>query len=209
MTNEPFPPKIARENQTRFNDIHSLFTSIIPDLTGIHSWHYQRQISPSIQEFIEAVSFDHYLRTQTLITHEEVAARLPPEILVTEENYLMGLFDLTGEMMRFAVLALSSGNATPANHFTQTNTLENNAQSQPSLSDTQASLVIDLRAMREKFEALSISRKFNMMREFPKKMETMQASVEKVERAAYGILVRGSERPSGWIPDLSAPVVEV
>jgi hypothetical protein len=45
-----------------------------------------------------------------------------------------------------------------------------------------------------------------MLRDLAKKLEVMQASVEKVERAAYGILVRGSERPSGWTPDLSVPV---
>ncbi|KAJ5580306.1 uncharacterized protein N7459_006291 [Penicillium hispanicum] len=206
VTNQPIPPKIAKENQTRFDQIHNLFTSIIPDVTGINAWRYQRQISGGVQEFIEAVSFDHYLRTQTLISHEETAARLPSEILITEEDYLMGLFDLTGEMMRFAVLALSSGNATPAHQSTEMDTTEDNAPNLPNLSDTQASIVGDLRAMRARFEALSLSRKYNMMRDLQKKVETMQNSVEKVERAAYGILVRGSERPSGWTPDLSGPV---
>lgn len=41
-----------------------------------------------------------------------------------------------------------------------------------------------------------------MIRDMGKKVEVMQNSVEKVERAAYGILVRGSERPAGWMPEL-------
>jgi hypothetical protein len=45
-----------------------------------------------------------------------------------------------------------------------------------------------------------------MFRDYGKKSDVMQNSVEKVERAAYGILVRGSERPAGWKPDLSAGV---
>lgn len=45
-----------------------------------------------------------------------------------------------------------------------------------------------------------------MLRDLHRKVEVMQASVEKVERAACGILVRGSERPNGWTPDLSAPM---
>lgn len=118
----------------------------------------------------------------------------------------MGLFDLTGEMMRFAVMALSSGNAVPADQSTQMDTTEDNATSLPNLSDTQAAIVVDLQAMRAHFEALSLSRKYGMMRDLQKKIDTMQNSVEKVERAAYGILVRGSERPSGWTPDLSGPL---
>ncbi|KAJ5638927.1 hypothetical protein N7528_001317 [Penicillium herquei] len=201
----PLPPKIAQENQVRLDQIRALFTSIIPDVTGINSWRYQRQISGGIQEFIEAISFDHYLRTQQLISLSESQARLPKEILLTEEDYLMGLFDLTGEMMRFAVMALSSGSATQKQSSEAEESTDGNKKL-PHLSDTQSGIVVDLRSMRAEFEALSVPRRANMLRDLVKKVEVMQNSVEKVERAAYGILVRGSERPSGWMPDLSAPV---
>ncbi|KAJ5778746.1 hypothetical protein N7520_001992 [Penicillium odoratum] len=201
--NQPLPQKIAQENQTRLDQIKALFTSIIPDVTGINAWRYQRQIGGGIQEFIEAISFDHYLRTQTLITHAEVQAQLPAELLVTEDDYLMGLFDLTGEMMRFAVTALSSGNVSKPDTETES---ADATPKLPNLSTTQAGIVVDLRAMRAAFEALSVPKRANMLRDLFKKVEVMQSSVEKVERAAYGILVRGSERPSGWTPDLSAPV---
>jgi hypothetical protein len=62
--------------------------------------------------------------------------------------------------------------------------------------------------MRSLFEALSVPRRHNMLRDMGKKVDVMQSSVEKVERAAYGILVRGSERPAGWRPDLSAVETE-
>lgn len=200
--NQPIPPTIAQENQTRLDQIDQLFTAVVPDLTGINAWRYQRQIGGGIQEFIEAISFDHYLRTQTLITQEEVAARLPSGIMLTEEDYLGGIFDLTGEMMRFAVVQLSSGNATAPDAVEG----EPAEQQTPKLSATQAGIVVDLRAMRGQFEALGVPRRHLMLRDLPKKIEVMQGSVEKVERAAYGILVRGSERPSGWTPDLSRPV---
>ena len=35
-----------------------------------------------------------------------------------------------------------------------------------------------------------------------KKAEVMRNSVEKVEKAFYGLVVRGAERPKGWNPDL-------
>lgn len=199
-TNQPLPPKIAQENQTRFDQIRGLFEAIVPEQLDIKSWRYQRQVSPGIQEYIEAVSFDHYLRTQTLISHSECQSRLPEGILLSEEDYLMGLFDLTGEMMRFAVLSLSSGNAAA----TQPEGGEGDYR--PTLASSQGDIVVDLRAMRAGFEALSVPRRHYMLRDLQKKMEVMQNSVEKVERAAYGILVRGSERPSGWTPDLSGPV---
>jgi hypothetical protein len=31
----------------------------------------------------------------------------------------------------------------------------------------------------------------------------MNTCVEKVETAVYGMIVRGRERPKGWVPDLS------
>ncbi|KAJ5807682.1 Translin C-terminal [Penicillium robsamsonii] len=201
-TNQPLPPKIAQENQTRFDQIHALFEGVVPEQLGINGWRYQRQISAGIQEFIEAVSFDHYLRTQTLITHAECSARVPPGILVTEEDYLMGLYDLTGEMMRFAVLSLSSGNTTA------TNATENTASDseKSTVASSQGGIVVDLRAIRAGFEALTVPQRHYMFRDLAKKQDVMQNSVEKVERAAYGIVVRGSERPSGWTPDLSGAV---
>ncbi|KAJ5177307.1 Translin C-terminal [Penicillium coprophilum] len=200
-TNQPIPLKIAQENQTRFDQIHALFEGVVPEQLGINCWRYQRQISAGIQEFIEAVSFDHYLRTQTLITHAECSARVPPGILVSEEDYLMGLYDLTGEMMRFAVLSLSSGNAT-------TNATENTTSDseKSTVASSQGGIVVDLRAIRAGFEALTVPQRHYMFRDMAKKQDVMQNSVEKVERAAYGIVVRGSERPSGWTPDLSGSV---
>jgi predicted translin family RNA/ssDNA-binding protein len=200
-TNQPLPPKIAAENQSRFDQIQALFEAVVPEQLEIKGWRYQRQLSAGIQEYIEAVSFDHYIRTQTLISHAECQARLPADILLSEEDYLMGLFDLTGEMMRFAVLSLSSGNAAA----TQPEG-ESESSARPTLASSQNDIVVDLRAMRAGFEALSVPRRHFMLRDLQKKMDVMQGSVEKVERAAYGILVRGSERPSGWTPDLSAAV---
>ncbi|TPR05251.1 hypothetical protein CAN33_0033800 [Aspergillus niger] len=170
--NTSLPASLTKETTTRFNQITTHFTSLLPDLRPAPNTHrYMRQLSPAIQEFIEALSFHHYLTTQTLITLDEVRKHLPEGILVTEEDYLLGLFDLTGEMMRFA---------------------------------EQKGIVVDLREMRCGFEGLSVPGRHRgvMLRDMGKKVDVMQGSVEKVERAAYGILVRGRERPKGWRPDL-------
>jgi hypothetical protein len=38
---------------------------------------------------------------------------------------------------------------------------------------------------------------------YEKKTETMVEQVKKVERVGYGIVVRGNERPKGWMPDMN------
>ncbi|KAH8690097.1 putative translin-associated factor TraX [Talaromyces proteolyticus] len=214
--NTAIPPSIAKENKTRFDQIRDLFRSIVPDITGINAWRYQRQISGGVQEFIEAVTFQHYIETQKLITREDIVRDWLPEVMVTEEDYLMGVFDLTGEMMRFAVTTLSTGGQVKKEDGRKQeekdwggdsamDTTEDETKSVPVLPESKAGIVVDLRDMRAMLEELNVPRRHrnNLMRDMYKKTGVMQNSVEKVERAAYGILVRGSERPSGWTPDLS------
>jgi len=201
--NAPIPPSIVKENKTRFDQINALFQSIVPDISGLNAWRYQRQICWGIQEFIEALSFLHYVQTQTLISPAEVAAQLPPEVMVTQEDYLMGILDLTEKPNTSTTTA-----AIVAAAQTSAINIDNTSKSspRPQLQATQSQLVFDLRGMRAHVELLKLPRRHSgyMMRELPKKVEVMQTSVEKVERAAYGILVRGSERPTGWAPDLSS-----
>lgn len=181
--------------------------SIAGDISGINGWRYQRQISPGIQEFIEAFSFERYVQRQQLVSLQDVVEALPKEVLVTEEDYLLGLYDLTGEMMRFAVTALATGGAATTNSRNMDGPADEE-DDKGGLLGSQTALVVDLRSMRAQFEGLNIPRRHGVMKDVHKKVETMQASVEKVEKAAYGVLVRGRERPGGWVPDLSAPEVE-
>lgn len=60
----------------------------------------------------------------------------------------------------------------------------------------------DLREMRAFFDALDM-RGGGLGKEVEKKMGVMRTCVEKVEGAVYGMLVRGRERPVGWVPDVS------
>ncbi|KAI5283372.1 hypothetical protein KEM52_003406, partial [Ascosphaera acerosa] len=112
----PLPDAIAREVAGRFTLIGQLFRELAPDLADGNGWRYQWQISPGVQEFIEALSFKHYLETGRIISCEEVCAFLASagsNAIVTEADYMLGLFDLTGELMRFAITAIAS----PASAF--------------------------------------------------------------------------------------------
>ena len=79
----------------------------------MNTYRHQRQISPGIQEYVEALSFQRYLETQTLITYHEAQSMIPGGILLTEDDYLLGLFDLTGELMRYAITGMATGGILP------------------------------------------------------------------------------------------------
>lgn len=150
-----------------------------------------------IEELIEALTFAHYLRTQSLMGYGESAnkvaalSKLPdqmdvedaedavqhPLVLVTEQDYLMGIFDLSGEMMRFATTSAALNG-----------TLDGPGE---------RTIVADMQELGSVFEILPQQ----YGKSYAIKLETLRQSVLKVEKLGYGLKVRGSERPSGWMPD--------
>lgn len=106
---------------------------------------------------------------------------------MTEDDYLLGLFDLTGELMRFAITTMATTGALPR-------------ASGP--AGEGRDILTDMRAIRTLFEALNVGDGGGFKRDVEKKLEVMRTCVEKVEGAVYGMIVRGRERPSGWVPDL-------
>lgn len=104
----PIPPDIARENGQRLKLVMSHFKSVLPDLQGLNTWRYQAQISGGIQEYIEAISFQHYLERKSLISHEEAQAYFPNGLVLTQDDYLLGVYDMVGELMRFAITNMAT-----------------------------------------------------------------------------------------------------
>lgn len=158
-----------------------------PDLRGLNSERYQRQMSGGIQELMEALCFQHYLATGRLLSLPEAAAApaLPPGIELAPADYLLGVFDFVGEVMRFAITVVALGGGTAAEH-----------------GGDAARILRDLRALRAAFEALDTGAAMGVLgKEVAKKMAVMQTCVQKVENAVYGVIVRGSEMPPGWVPE--------
>lgn len=169
------------------------------DLHDINAWRYQRQISGGVQEYMEAVSFQCYLETQRLITYEEAQAKIPGGIGLTEDDYVLGLFDLVGELMRFAITTMATSGTVPRGATFSDGVVNMDGRD----------ILTDLRALRAQFEGLDTSSGAGawtspLNREAEKKTEVMKTCVEKVERAVYGMIVRGRERPKGWVPDSGA-----
>ncbi|KAI5278466.1 hypothetical protein KEM54_004597, partial [Ascosphaera aggregata] len=200
---KPLEGKIAHETEGRLKQIADHFASIAPDLTGVNGWRYQWQISPGIQEFIEAISFKYYLETTRLITIEEVR-NLAPGVIITEPDYLLGLFDLTGELMRYTITSIAAGNnASGTAEKENVDVVRDPGLSQGTLGPIPSQILQDMRELRVLFEALSIPRKHSLQKHFHGKLEVMCNSVDKIEIAAFEVLVRGSELPNGWTSEAS------
>ncbi|KAI0651590.1 Translin [Trametes meyenii] len=176
--------RAAARAKGKLCEIQSLFAALREELVGDRFWRYQRNVSPGLQEYIEALSFAHYLEHRTLISYDQVQSTLTdpgglPYFPLPLEDYLLGLADLTGELMRFAIAAI------PRHGGRQ-----------------KASDVCGfVRACKADFERLT-----PYFKELRKKQSVTAQSLEKIEDAAYAVAVRTSEfdLPPELLDDLVA-----
>jgi predicted translin family RNA/ssDNA-binding protein len=167
-------------------------------LQGVNAYRYSATITHGNQEFMEAISFRHYLEDQTLISPEESQANLndmcpaDQQVKLSEDDYLLGIYDMTGELMKLAITTMATSHSITTGHGGDDNMVQRNK------------VLSDLRDLRIQLESLNIPGSLNIGRDASKKMEVMKNSVEKVEKIFYGLSVRGAERPKGWVPDVRA-----
>ncbi|KAI0639141.1 Translin [Trametes polyzona] len=179
--------RAAARAKGKLSEIQSLFAAMREELVGDRFWHHQRNISPGLQEYIEALSFAHYLEHRTLISYAQVQATLSdsdgnPFFTLPVEDYLLGLADLTGELMRFAIAAIPRRGG------------------RQKASD----ICSFVRACKADFEGLT-----PYFRELRKKQSVTAQSLEKIEDATYAVVVRTSEYdlPPELLDDLVAQTI--
>ncbi|KAF2857155.1 Translin [Piedraia hortae CBS 480.64] len=166
-----------------YNTIRTHLSSVAADLQGINAARYERQITWGLQEWMEAVAFETYLEEAKLLTFDDAVARLRSfaegsAMPLTYKDYLLGIYDTTGELMRFAITTMATGGQVPA------------VSGQPDRN-----VVNDLRMLRAALESLNSGRG-PFANEVDKKAQVMRTSVEKAEKALYGLVVRGAEMPA-------------
>ncbi|KAJ3513734.1 hypothetical protein NLJ89_g2783 [Agrocybe chaxingu] len=176
--------RAAQQGYGKLREVQNTYAKLQPELVGDRFWRYQRQVSPGLQEYIEALSFAYYLEHGALIPFDEVQKTLmDPEGVeyfpLPVSDYLLGLSDLTGELMRFAISGISrrGGRA-------------------------KAVEVCDfVRGCKADFERMS-----PYIRDLRKKQVVTAQSLEKIEDAAYAIAVRSSEYdlPPALLDDIVA-----
>jgi len=220
---QPVPAFVNKNNAPYWKIIEEQYKSIAADLQGLNAYRYSHNITGGNQEFMEALSFHHYLETQSVIPHEEAQAKIAAmggeagSVSLTPDDYILGICDMTGELMRFSVTSMATNGKLPAGKAASNKKpkLENDSEdvgdkmdideqvAAPQVTQKPRTVLDDLRAIRlqlEMFEAPGGSKFAHELE--TKKMPVMRECVDKVEKALYGLTVRGSERPKGWMPDI-------
>ncbi|KAG2274801.1 hypothetical protein Bca52824_057356 [Brassica carinata] len=92
------------------------FARLMKELQGTDFWKLRRAYSPGVQEYVEAATFYKFCVFGTLSTLDEINSTLLPlsdpslePLHINILDYILGLADLTGELMRMAIGSLSDG----------------------------------------------------------------------------------------------------
>lgn len=181
---ETIPPEIVKEVQKYETQIGLLLSSAKADLENANTWRYQRNISPGLQEFVEALTLRYYIQFQRVPSLAETQAILGP-IELTPADYILGIADLTGELTRRAIAAL----AIPG----------------PEALEYTKTISRCLQDLTVRFQLLDTGKHAEGLRELSKKITVMESSLRKVERGVFERCVRGSEKPNGWIAESDPP----
>jgi predicted translin family RNA/ssDNA-binding protein len=176
------PQHVTKSNKQYYDIISTQTSSVSRDLQDINAWRYARQISGGCQEYIEAASFEHYLTTASLLTYEQAVEGLRkqdpggPGVDLSLEDYVLGLYDMTGELMRFAITTMATSGSLP----TISQSSEPSTEGDDAISAAnQRNILTDMRALRAGLESLNVG--FGpFAKEVDKKMDVMRHSVEKV-----------------------------
>ena len=137
-----------------------------------------------LQEYVEALSFLNFIESETIISHKYVQEKLTftvhcdlneeaePKILklfVPEKEYILGLADLTGELMRYCIKMLSTVEYPDCHRICSV-----------------------LKEFKEGFLSLG----YVHGRELYNKIQVFHNSLLKVEEACYSLQLRHSELSS-------------
>lgn len=197
VTSVPDAEEILKEAEGKLDGVRQKIGHIAEELRGEDIYQFHRAFTPGIQEYVEAVSFLHYIRHRSLISLEEINARLVfvrtekvdpkgsadtlqpgAQVLtfqVTPSDYLLGVADLTGELMRMCISSVGNGDI-----------------------DTPFQLSQFLRQIHDGFSYIGNTGPY----EVSKKLHTLRQSLGKVEDACYALRVRGSEIPKHMLADV-------
>lgn len=94
------------QTETLLNDVGSKLKELVPKYNRTK---YGGNVSGAFEEMSEALTFEFYLQTGKLMTYEEFCQKIgaiggePVVAMIEFHYYFLGLFDLTGEIMRYCI----------------------------------------------------------------------------------------------------------
>ncbi|XP_071869248.1 translin associated factor X [Bombus fervidus] len=164
----------------------TLFKSIAHELEDQDPYLYLKAYRNGLEEYIEAVTFYQYLNCDDMKSWLEIGKtltyRIPKiindkmvQVLVSPHEYILGIADLTGELMRMCISNLARGD-----------------------KDKCYQTCNFVRDIYKCF--LGCTNASNRL--MNRKLYTLEQNLHKIENACYAINVRGSEIPKHILVDL-------
>ncbi|KAM5165582.1 translin-associated protein X [Mantella aurantiaca] len=195
VISEPNKDDVLDEAKRKLDGVREKIKQVAQELVGEDIYQYHRAITSGLQEYVEAVTFQHFITNRTLLNLEDINRQLifennvingdsnnedqtRPNILslqITHVDYLLGIADLTGELMRLCISSVGNGDI-----------------------DTPFQLTQFLREIFDGFAYIGNTGPYEISR----KLYTLKQSLGKVENACYMLKVRGSEIPKHMLADL-------
>ena len=80
--------RAALRGREKLVEVQTIYAGLKQELEGDRFWRYQSQVSPGLQEYIEALGFAHYLEYGSLITFDQVQRTLADSQGVPVSNRL-------------------------------------------------------------------------------------------------------------------------
>ncbi|XP_013134536.1 PREDICTED: translin-associated protein X [Papilio polytes] len=164
--------------------------SIGLELENIPNYLHWRAVTPGFQEYVEARTLCSLMQTQNIITFKETQDEFIYKIedetnnkersvvtMLTQNDYMLGIADLTGELMRRAINSIASGD-----------------------SEECFSCCQNVRDLYTSYLGVT-----GGSRELGRKLATTRRNVEKVECAVYALRVRGGEAPPALLARPTSP----
>lgn len=179
------------------NIAQKLFRNIANELDGQDAYQYHRAYRAGLEEYVEALTFYEYLqkgsmqnwatleRTLTYPTVSSPADSEPSraiQVMVTPTDYILGIADLTGELMRKCINNLAIGDVNSCYHTCD--------------------------FVRKIYIAFLGYTSVVHNNEVNRKIVTLKHSLTKMENACYTIKVRGSEIPKHMLADMAIAAAE-
>ncbi|VIO95909.1 Translin family protein [Brugia malayi] len=118
--------EVLNEADRRLKEVRNkMLRQIAEELYSLDHYYYLKSYDWALEEYIEALAFYKFLISGEVLLYSEIIDILQFADLVSEENkkfyielpeitYLMGLFDVGGELMRLAISEISAGNSNTA-----------------------------------------------------------------------------------------------
>lgn len=178
--------------RTRLDGVaRTLFRDIARELDGQDAYQFHRAYRAGIEEYVEALTFHEYLENggcernwtdlERELTYHSAAEpahvnKTTTRVLVTPTDYVLGMADLTGELMRRCINNLAVGDI-----------------------DGCYQTCNFVRHMYVAFLGYTSA----ASNEINKKVFTLKQSLAKMEKTCYTIKVRGSEMPKHMLAEVA------